>query len=207
MNELYLYVNEQQSLHKVLRSMVGLPNDATTHSLLAAMREALDLSDPHKRAAGEAAGPGGGKSGGGKSAPPAASQAEAKAEAKADGGDSQQPKTLPQYVAIAAELRKLVHAPTVLAIVPAIREMQAQLAQHKQSSLQMQAMIQELCATLQVGTAEAALAERIQAIAENPAAAEGSGGAAAGTDTAGVSPRSSRRSFFGRSSAKSPGKK
>ena len=73
MNELYLYVSEQRSLLKVLKSMVGLPAEATTHQMLAAMREALDLA-PDKGggeggggegSGGEGSGEGGGEGGGG----------------------------------------------------------------------------------------------------------------------------------------------
>ena len=94
----------------------------------------------------------------------------ANAAAAADGAG---PKTLPQYVAIAAELRKLVHAPSVLAVVPAVKELQQQLFTYKQSMGQMQVLIQQLCATLSIGSAEALIAERMQhALAAAPSAAE-----------------------------------
>ena len=56
-----------------------------------------------------------------------------------------------------------MHAPSVLAIVPAVRELQAALIRYKQSNTQMRAMVEELCKTLAVGSAEALIAERIQA--------------------------------------------
>ena len=71
-------------------------------------------------------------------------------------------------MAIAADLRRLLHAPSVLAIVPAVKDLQQKLLAYKQSGLQMQALVQELCATLAVGSAEALIAERIQALAAAP---------------------------------------
>ena len=184
MNELYLYVNEQQNLIKVLKSMVGLPADATTHQLLSAMREALDQavqSGGEQRPAGGAKGGASAGKDAGKDA--AAAKGGAAATADADhskssggasvgggGGGGEPPKTLPQYVAIAAELRKLMNAPSVLAIVPRVKELQQSLLRYKQVSLQMQALIQELCTTLAVGSAEAMIAERIQVLAASPAA-------------------------------------
>ena len=184
MNELYLYVNEQQNLIKVLKSMVGLPADATTHQLLSAMREALDQavqSGGEQRPAGGAKGGASAGKDAGKDA--AAAKGGAAATADADhskssggasvgggGGGGEPPKTLPQYVAIAAELRKLMNAPSVLAIVPRVKELQQSLLRCKQVSLQMQALIQELCTTLAVGSAEAMIAERIQVLAASPAA-------------------------------------
>ena len=71
-------------------------------------------------------------------------------------------KTLPQYVALAAELRKLVHAPSILAVVPAVKGMQQDLVRYKQSTQQMQVLIGQLCATLSIGSAESMIAERMQ---------------------------------------------
>ena len=63
-----------------------------------------------------------------------------------------------------------MNAPSVLAIVPRVKELQQSLLRYKQVSLQMQALIQELCTTLAVGSAEAMIAERIQVLAASPAA-------------------------------------
>ena len=169
MNELYLYVNEQSNLLRVLKSMVGLPYDATTHQMLHTMREALDQSadaqasatDPKSKSGGGAAAKPKPKPGGNTSVP-----GEPIEEGQPSG--NLQPKTLPQYVAIAADLRRLLHAPSVLAIVPAVKDLQQKLLAYKQSGLQMQALVQELCATLAVGSAEALIAERIQALAAAP---------------------------------------
>ena len=164
MNELYLFINEQANLLRVLKSMVGLTADASVHSLLSAMRQALDLSADPNRPTPTAA--------------PAAATADANNEKSsmanaAAAADGAGPKTLPQYVAIAAELRKLVHAPSVLAVVPAVKELQQQLFTYKQSMGQMQVLIQQLCATLSIGSAEALIAERMQhALAAAPSAAE-----------------------------------
>ena len=165
MNELYLFANEQHNLTKVLKSMVGLEPTATTHQLLAAMRQALDLADDPSKAlsaapAASAAADEKGRAPAGAS-PPAERDAArlGAASAEADGAPS---KTLPQYIAIAAELRKLVHADSVLDVVPAVKELQQQLYMHKQSRTQMNVLIEQLCATLAIGSAEAIIAERMQ---------------------------------------------
>ena len=88
------------------------------------------------------------------------------------------PKTLPQYVAITAELRKLTHAPTILAVVPAVKDMQQSLLQYKQSLAQVQGLTAQLCVSLSAGSAEAMLAERIRSLMSD---------AVAGSDVAAMS--------------------
>ena len=64
---------------------------------------------------------------------------------------------MPHYVQIAADLRKLLPAPSIFEVVPAVKRLQADLHQHKQTASQMQSLIQQLCAALGVGEAEALL--------------------------------------------------
>ena len=187
MNELYLFANQQFNLNKVLKSMVGLKESASTHQLLAAIREALDLAnDPNQplSAAPAADAPAA-------DAPAAAPAGEEKqaladpdakrladADAKRMGAasaeaDGAPPKTLPQYIAIAAELRRLVRVESVLDVVPAVKELMRQLYGHKQARGQMEVLIEQLCATLAIGSAEAVIAERMQqALNDPPTSAE-----------------------------------
>ena len=78
--------------------------------------------------------------------------------------DALESRALPQYVAIAAELRKVVNASSVLAVVPAVKDLRRQLFQYKQCTGQMHALIEQLCATLTLGSAEALIAERMQTV-------------------------------------------
>jgi hypothetical protein len=177
MNELYLFVNEQTNFLKVLRSMLGVEKDASVHSLLSTLRQALDQADG-KRAVSTSDGAAPYDDASSGAAAPAVESAPAGEGASAKNANSAEVNNgadappasskLPQYIALAAELRKLMHAPSVLAIVPAAKEMQRSLMQYKQSNLQMQELIQQLCATLSIGSAEARLAERIQALAVDP---------------------------------------
>ena len=61
--------------------------------------------------------------------------------------------TLPRYISIAAELRKLMRAPSVLDLVPAVKGMQQELDDFKRSNDKMGALVQELCGALGVGSA------------------------------------------------------
>ena len=168
MNELYLFVGEQQNLLKVLKSMIGLSHDASVHQLLSGLRTALDLADGAQPQLDPAANPkaapsaaGAHREGGTAAAVAGDSEAQQLAAA-AIGVDAAPAKTLPQYVALAAELRKLVHAPSILAVVPAVKGMQQDLVRYKQSTQQMQVLIGQLCATLSIGSAESMIAERMQ---------------------------------------------
>ena len=128
MNELYLFVNEQQNLLKVLRSMLGLRPDATVHALLSALRQTIEMAAISSASPRESS----------MSAQPEASvvapaslddetetarqSATLGTPSNADSvaHDIQSETTLlPQYVAIAADLRKLLHAASILAIVSA----------------------------------------------------------------------------------------
>ncbi len=57
-----------------------------------------------------------------------------------------------------------------VAVVPAVKSLQQQLYQCRQSNGQMAVLIEQLCSTLAVGSAEALIAERMQqALASAPA--------------------------------------
>ena len=81
MNELYLFVGEQQNLLKVLKSMIGLSHDASVHQLLSGLRTALDLADGAQPQFDPAANP--------KAAPSAAGAHRAGGTAAAVAGDSE----------------------------------------------------------------------------------------------------------------------
>ena len=154
MNELYLFANQQFNLNKVLKSMVGLKESASTHQLLAAMREALDLAnDPNQPLSASPAADADGTRVVVSTAAPGEEAPKADADAKCLGAagaeaDGAPPKTLPQYISIAAELRKLVHVESVLDVVPAVKELQQLLYSHKQARIQMEVLIEQLCATV-----------------------------------------------------------
>lgn len=160
---------------QVLRSMLGLDNSASSHAILASLRQALDLSTT--RSIGGAA------------------DGEASAEVigmeTADGSERGASRTLPEYVAIAAELRKLTHAESVLDIVrssiahptllssvrigtlsnpsgiaygqvPAVKEMKEKLSDYRHANAQIQVVAAQLCTTLALGSSEAELAQRLR---------------------------------------------
>ena len=166
MNELYLFVNEQHNLLKVLRSMLGLEMSASSHALLGALRQALDLAALPSDAdgtAGEAA-----KDGSSTAKPPSAgASTEPSADTSTPAGAA---RALPQYVAIAAELRQLMHARSILHIIPAVKEMKQELTQHQRIHQQMQGLVTKLCKALAAGSAEAALAQEIQGLVSSPTA-------------------------------------
>ena len=169
MNELYLFVNEQHNLLKVLRSMLGLEMSASSHALLGALRQALDLAALPSDAdgtAGEAAKAA--KDGSSTAKPPSAGAAtEPSADTSTPAGAA---RALPQYVAIAAELRQLMHARSILHIIPAVKEMKQELTQHQRIHQQMQGLVTKLCKALAAGSAEAALAQEIQGLVSSPTA-------------------------------------
>ena len=169
MNELYLFVNEQHNLLKVLRSMLGLEMSASSHALLGALRQALDLAALPSDADGTADGAAkAAKDGSSTAKPPSAGAAtEPSANTSTPAGAA---RALPQYVAIAAELRQLMHARSILHIIPAVKEMKQELTQHQRIHQQMQGLVTKLCKALAAGSAEAALAQEIQGLVSSPTA-------------------------------------
>jgi len=156
MNELYLFVNEQHNLLKVLRSMLGLEASASSHAMLSALRQALDLASPQSSSGtDEPADPSITTS-----QPPVSGSTMPATRNEGSGAS----RALPQYVAIAAELRQLMHANSILGIVPSVKEMKHELSQHQRMHQQMQALVMQLCTTLAAGSAEAALAQEMQSL-------------------------------------------
>ena len=177
MNELHRYTNEQRNFQKVLKSMVGVeearrpticsrrcvvPSTWASPSVARCAHDAAPPQEPPPPPPSGASAPSAA------AAPSAGAPPDAATASAPQGG----PHSLPQYVAIAAELRKLTKAPSVLAIVPAVKELIQMLAKFKQSNTQMRGLIQQLCATLSLGSAEALIAERMQALAEAETAGE-----------------------------------
>lgn len=166
MNELFLFVNEQHNLLKVLRSMLGLEASASSHALLSALRQALDLAGVQPGAQeDEQASAGTPVSAEG--AVPASSAVASSASGGGEGAGSGAARALPQYVAIAAELRQLMHAKSILGIVPSVKEMKQELAQHQRVNQQMRGLVTQLCTTLAAGSSEAALAQEIQGLVDS----------------------------------------
>lgn len=158
MNELYLFVNEQSNFVKVLRSMLGLDTSASSHVILAALRQTLDLSAARDAGEGlDASNNDGVGSQNGQSVVAAADETT---------GAS---KTLPQYIAIAAELRKLMHADSILELVPAVKELKQELADYRHANAQMRILVVQLCTTLAAGSSEAQIARRLKDLVSPPA--------------------------------------
>ena len=163
MNELYLFVHEQASLKNVMRSMLGLEPTASSEQLIAAIRQALDLSADREQSDADAAESTA-------SAPPASTPPPARSTgvvSSASASDPQQ-KALPQYIAIAADLRKMLRANSILSIVPAVKQLQAELSRHKAANHEMQALITQLCNTLSISSSEAQIVQRLQKLVTIP---------------------------------------
>ena len=79
------------------------------------------------------------------------------AMARDGGAPTTEPHALPQYVAVAAELRRLLGVASLYDLAPATQRMIAEVKTHRETVPQMQALIQQLCHTLAVGNADALL--------------------------------------------------
>ena len=167
MNELYLYVNEAATFTRVVRGMLGLDAAASVHTLLSQLRRVLDLGvvgAAQPPADDEHLLPGSpdGKGKKGPALPGAPAEAGPTTPAMAamarDGGaPTTEPHALPQYVAVAAELRRLLGVASLYDLAPATQRMIAEVKTHRETVPQMQALIQQLCHTLAVGNADALL--------------------------------------------------
>ena len=101
------------------------------------------------------------------------------AMARDGGAPTTEPHALPQYVAVAAELRRLLGVASLYDLAPATQRMIAEVKTHRETVPQMQALIQQLCHTLAVGNADALLPS-VQKLATLRRGARRAAGGAAG---------------------------